>query len=294
VAATDTVGALIDAYLTCPVILKKLTPDSLALYTRSLRIARDAWGALPSTGLRPVHVQGVMDGLSEIPAKADNFLACMRALSSWGRARGHLDQSFTDGVAPYCAEDGHKPWTPEQIRCAHEDLSGMVRRGVLLALYTGQRGSDIVRLGWTDVEDGGFALRQRKTKVDVPFCPIVPELAAEMATWERRPGPFLLQEHGKPYTRKRLSLHFAEARAAHPVLEGTTLHGLRATAVVRLRRLGLTTVQIQDIVGLSLAMVERYSRFADKKASGQAALYHLTRTMEEQNCKTLKNWKTET
>ena len=43
------------------------------------------------------------------------------------------------------------------VGAAHDHLTAMVRRGVLLMLCTGQRGSDAVRLG--------------------PWCPIMPELA---------------------------------------------------------------------------------------------------------------------
>jgi transposase len=63
-----------------------------------------------------------------------------------------------------------------------------------------------------------------------------------------------------------------------------TLHGLRCTAVIRLRREGLSSAQIGDITGMSLATIERYCRFADRKASGQAVLLKLTpkRTHEQQ------------
>jgi hypothetical protein len=141
------------------------------------------------------------------------------------------------------------------------------------------------------VDEGGFTIRQRKTGREV-WCPIVPELAAEMADWERRPGPFLLQADGRPYTRKRFSVHFASARDEIASLASVTLHGLRCTAVVRLRRLGLSIGQIGDISGMSLAMIERYCRFADKKASGRAALVSLSRTNPDSNCKTLQNRKT--
>jgi hypothetical protein len=63
---------------------------------------------------------------------------------------------------------------------------------------------------------------------------------------------------------------------------------------VRLRRLGLSVGQIGDISGMSLAMIERYCRFADKKASGKAALLSLSRTASEPDCKTLENCKTKT
>jgi integrase len=208
--------------------------------------------------------------------------------------RDHIDASLTEGVKPYAKDEGHKPWTPEQIVVAMASLTGVIRKGVVLYMFTGMRGGDAVRLGWTHVDDGGFDLKTQKRKRDV-WCPIVPELAAEMAKWERRPGPFLLQEggraNGKPYTRKLFSTHFAAARDAVPALAGVTLHGLRATAVIRLRRAGLSTGQIGDIVGMSLAMIERYCRFADRKSGGQAALLSLKRTAAEQDCKTVQNRK---
>jgi predicted transcriptional regulator len=42
-----------------------------------------------------------------------------------------------------------------------------------------------------------------------------------------------------------------------------------------LKREGLDVTVIADIVGMSVAMVERYTRFEDKRASGKAALIHL-------------------
>ena len=110
--------------------------------------------------------------------------------------------------------------------------------------HTGLRGSDVVRLGPTDVDTyqgrDAFALTTQKRKRDV-WCPIMPTLATEMATWERRPGPYLLQQNGKPFTRKEFGRQFAEARDAIPELKGLTLHGLRATAVINLRRAGAAT-----------------------------------------------------
>jgi integrase len=182
-------------------------------------------------------------------------------------------------VKPFKLNGGHRPWTDDQIKVAHEHLTGMVRRGVLLQLFTGQRGSDVVRLGPTMIDDGGFDLGWRgqiKTG-ERPWCPILPELAREMETWEKRAGPFLLTERGKPFTRRYFADQFVEqkralAKQGITVLEGTTLHGLRATACVRLKRAGLSDTMIGDIVGMSVEMVERYTRFENKRESGKAAL----------------------
>jgi integrase len=220
-----------------------------------------------------------MDNLFATPSKANSFLSAMQALSKWARVRNHIEQSLIEGVEGYAKDTGHKPWTPEQIKAAHDQLTGTVRRGILLMLYTGQRGSDVVRLGPTDVvrlDDGnsGFSLRQKKTGRYV-VCPILDELAAEMDTWKRRPGPYLLQANGKPYSRKLLWKHFDEARENIPELGDVTMHGLRATAVVRLRRLGLSAPLICDAIGMSLPMVQRYCRFADQEENARAVLTSL-------------------
>jgi integrase len=175
-------------------------------------------------------------------------------------------QHFTDG-------EGHRPWTPAQLRTAEEKFTGMLRRAYVLARYTGQRISDVVRLGFADVDDDGFALRQKKTGAR-PWCPIFPELEAEMATWEKRPGPFLLQDNGKPYTTNQLWKAFDKARKAHGLADAVW-HGLRANAVIHLRQSGHSTMQISDMIRMSLAMVERYCRHADRKAGGQAVLLAL-------------------
>lgn len=268
-----TVGGLVDLYLDSTKFRSKGvgTQDQ---YRRQLRTLRGGWELDDADTLRPKLIRGVVEGMEDRPGAANNFLGVMRALSTWAIARGYVPVSFTEGVEPFDANGGHKPWTDLQIAAAHAKLTGMLRRGVMLALYTGQRGSDVVRLGWTDFDEGGLRLAQQKTGREV-WCPVVPELAAEMAEWEKRPGPFLLQADGRPYSRKRLSIHFDAARTEIPELAGATLHGLRATAVVRLRRAGLTTAQIQDVIGMSMAMIERYSRFADRKASGKAAVIHL-------------------
>jgi integrase len=272
VAPSDTVSAAIDGYL--ETAANSVGEETLYNYGRSLRIARDAWGQLPISGVRPLHIQKIMDGLASTPGKANNFLSAMKQLSGWARVQDLIDKSMVEGVNPYKLTGGHKPWTSDQISAADKGLSGMIRRGFLLYLFTGQRGSDIMKLGPTHVDDGGFALKQQKTGREV-WCPIVPELAAEMAAWPMRPGPYVTQADGATYTRNLFWDHFDQARENIPELANVTLHGLRCTAVIRLRQAGLSVSQICDIVGMSLATVQRYSRFADRKEGGKAALVML-------------------
>jgi integrase len=272
VPTVNTVNLVIDEYIAAA--SPTLSASAFDHYQRALGIAKRAWGDLPIEGLRPSHVKRLMDGMAKTPAKANQFLSVMKVLSGWAIVSDKIQQSLTEGVKPYKVTGGHKPWTDAQIAAAHAKLTGEVRKGVMLYLYTGQRGQDVVKLGPTYIDDGGFDLGQKKTGVDV-WCPILPELAAEMATWEKRPGPFLRLADGRPYTRSRFWNHFTDAIEGIPELAGVTLHGMRCTAVIRLRHAGLSVPQISDIVGMSMQTVARYCRFADRKAGGKEALIML-------------------
>jgi integrase len=272
VPIVNTVNFVVDEYLAAA--SPTLSASAYDHYQRALGIAKRAWGDLPIEGLRPSHVKKAMEGMATTPAKANQFLSVMRVLSGWALVSDKIMQGLTEGVKAYKVTGGHKPWTEAQIAIAKAKLSGSVRKGVMLYLYTGQRGQDVVRLGPTDIDDGGFDLGQKKTGVDV-WCPIVSELAAEMATWEKRPGPFLRREDGKSYSRKLFWEHFIAATENIPELSEVTLHGLRCTAVIRLRHGGLSVPQISDIVGMSLQTVTRYCRFADRKTGGKEALIKL-------------------
>lgn len=295
--ATDTVGALIDAYeCAWPSLQKKLSESTKTHYRRNLKPIRKAWGDLPKDELRPKHVDALIRKIGqEKPGAANNVLDALKSMVSW--AMGPVDllsHNPTHGVKRFAKGEGHVPWTVEQLAFAETNFTGALRRFFYLSRYTGQRVSDIVRLNPNDEDDGGFSLPQKKTGVK-PWCPIFPELESEMETWERRPGPYLLQEDGKskgkPFSENQLWKAFDRERKKHPILAGAVPHGLRANAVIRLRMAGYTALQISDMIGMSVEMVEHYSRYADRKASGQALLREYREQKDEQIVKHLKNGK---
>jgi len=291
---TDTVGALIDTFeCAWPTLQRKLTKGTQAQYRRYLKPIRKAWGDLSARELRPKHVDALIRKIgTEKPGAANNTLDALKALVRWANGPVDLlDHDPTRGVHHFAKGDGHIPWTPAQMAFAEQTFTGALRRWYFLSRYTGQRESDVVRLGPNDVDDGGFSLPQKKTGVR-PWCPIFPELEAEMETWERRPGPYLLQEDGKskgkPFSTNQMWKAFARERSKHPILAGAVPHGLRANAVIRLREANHSAEKISDMVGMSVEMVEHYSRHADRKASGQAVLRELR---EQSDDKTVKHWK---
>lgn len=281
VPIVNTVNLVIDEFLAAAAKRVTAKPSATTLshstydhYQRSLGIARRAWGSLPAEGVRPAHVKKLMEGMASTPAKANHFLATMKVFSGWAIVSEYITQGLTEGVHAYKTTGGHRPWSDAQIAITLSKFSGNLRKGFMLYLYSGQRGQDVVKLGPTYVDDGGFNLGQTKTGVEV-WCPIVPELATEMDTWERRPGPFLLQPNGRPYTRKKFWEEFTGAIENIPELAGVTLHGLRCTAAIRLKQAGLPVPQISDIMGMSMQTIARYVKHAERKSGGKEALIRL-------------------
>jgi hypothetical protein len=107
----------------------------------------------------------------------------------------------------------------------------------------------------------------------------------------KRPGPFLRRADGKSYSRKLFWEHFTAAIENIPELSGVTLHGMRCTAVIRLRHAWLSVPQISDIVGMSLQTVTRYCRYADRKTGGKEALIKLEEHKASKARRTAENAK---
>jgi len=235
--AENSFYALCQAFKASPKFLG-WAPKTQELLGRELDFAcRPALlGAIPLEEMRPSIIQKYLDGLAGRPGKQQAALSAFRAISKWAHVRDLLGGDVTHGVEAPQPSGGHTPWTAEQvelgIRFARRDLA----MAITLGAYTGQRGSDLIRMCWTDVEvyEGveGINVIQKKTGRQL-FVPIIEPLRKAMAMWERRPGPFLLNPQGQPWLRERLSEHWTYERnhneALRPLRDaGLVLHGLRS------------------------------------------------------------------
>jgi integrase len=194
-------------------------------------------------------------------------------------------------------DDGHEPWSDAMIALALQHARADLARVVMLGVHTGQRGSDIVRMRWSDLEEQddngerrqGINVVQKKTGLRL-WIPFTRELTAAVAEWakERRPPFYLvLKPDGTPYNRNQLSVKWNDERDNNPALApikdaGLVLHGLRSTAVVRARKNGSSVLEISSIFGMSEPMVARYSRLADQRKMALAAVHRLDGTRGEQ------------
>jgi integrase len=277
-------AALVRGFKGSPNFLN-LRPASQALWGRELDFAcrPTLLGAVLLDEIRPALVQQYLDGWSDKPGKQAAALAAFKALERWAIVRDLLARPITLGVKTGKPKGGHAPWTDEQVALAESSARIDLRRVITLGANTGQRGSDLVRMGWGDIEvfqgRPGINVRQVKTGREI-WVPILEPLRRAMETWERRPGPFLLTSWGEPWHRQQLTMAWWHERNTNPELRALrdadlVLHGLRGHACVRLYRAGLTSREVSVLVGMSIPMVERYCRLSVQKENALAAVLKL-------------------
>jgi integrase len=288
----DSFAALVRAYMQSPKFMG-YSEGTRERWGRELRFVGrpDTLGAKRLEEMRPSLIQAYLDALDGRPGKQAAARDALAQLEKWAIVRDLVPRQFMIGVETERPRGGHLPWTDAEVELGERHARADLARAITLAANTGQRGSDLVRMCWTDIETykgiAGINVIQVKTGKQV-WVPITSALRAAMERWERRPGPFLTKEDGMPYTRTLLSHAWVWHKAHNPALDslnqrGLVLHGLRGTACVRLRQAGATIPQIADAVGMSEPLVSRYCRFSLQKENAVAAVYHLERTLGERD-----------
>jgi integrase len=141
------------------------------------------------------------------------------------------------------------------------------RLAFALLLYTGQRRSDVVRMGRQHIKDGIISIVQAKTgaEVDVPILPALQAILDDVQ--RRRIAPvFIITAYGKPRTEAGFTNWFRDRRVEAGLSEGLSPHGLRKAFCRVAAEAGLTPHQIMAITGhRTLAEVTRYTKAADRK-----------------------------
>src|SRR5262245_18349936 len=211
--AAGTFAAVIRAYQSSPAYTEALAPSTQRLYNDVLRIAEreEALGGLSVTVNRPALVQAFLNGLSDTPGRQKIARTALSAVQRWALVRDLLPYPIMTRRYTVPMDGGHEPWSMEHVVLAERPARLDLSRVVTLAVHTGQRGSDIVRMRWSDIEeqDGrqGVNVTQQKTGRR-RWLPFTTELSNALASWERRPPFFLiLKPGGSPYTREQLSWH---------------------------------------------------------------------------------------
>ena len=121
---------------------------------------------------------------------------------------------------------------------------------LILALWTGQRQGDLLRLLWSAYDGSAFRLVQGKTGARV-VVPVGAPLKARLDAAPRLSPVILLNSEGRPWTGDGFRSSWGKAcRTAG--ITGLTFHDLRGTAVSRLALAGCSEAEIATLTGHAL------------------------------------------
>lgn len=264
---------------------EQLAANTKVGYGYVLRLAGDptTLGSLRADHVRPALIQQFLDGLANRPAIQRRALVALKSLEGWAIVRDLIPRPITQGCEVIGGGGAREPWSESHILLAEQAARTDLSRLVTLASNTGQRAGDLVRMRWSDIETykahPGINVTQEKTG-KILWVPFTQELMRAIESWERRPGYIVTRLDGLPYTRPMLSDEWwKECRrnaALAPLLAAKlSFHGLRASAVIRLRRAGISRPLIADMVGMSGPMVDRYCRRSEQRDNALAGLGQL-------------------
>ncbi|WP_218064122.1 site-specific integrase [Nguyenibacter vanlangensis] len=279
---TDTLGALIEAWQVSA-HFRQLGQSTQSNYRRILaRMGREDYATHKVRDFEAMHVRRFVARAAETPAAANHRLRLFRMLFRFAVDDGWIDKDPTIGVRRLKEKgEGAKSWSEAEItRFEHRWAPGTQQRlAFSLLLYTGQRRSDVVKMGWDDVEDGLLRVHQIKTGAAL-LIPIHEMLLREIERCDPAAPRFLMTREGrsKPYSPNGFYNHFVEWVEAAGLPAGLSPHGLRKAAARRLAESGCTPHQIAAITGhKTLSEVERYTRAVDQVRLAREAMERIAR-----------------
>lgn len=276
-ASGDTLGDLIAAWEDSPEwrALAEVTKTGYATYLRPLN-------GMERVRVRDVTRRELIAIRNAIAVERGNgaasaFVRVTSALFGWAVEAGVIDHS--PAVKIKRLPGGHLPaWSGVEVEIALRSLPEHLRRAVVLALYTGQRRGDLIRMPWSAYDGGRIKLVQEKT--GTPLTISVPlELKTELDTWRADTAATLVltNKFGRPWRASNLSKQLGDALAR---IEGfpahRNIHGLRKLAAANLAQAGCTLHEIASITGhRSLAMIQLYTASVDQERAAEAAIIKL-------------------
>ena len=231
----------------------KISDRTRRNYIKQIKRIERAFGDFPQKALSDPRAVSIFlewrDQLAKTSLRqADYTYGTLARILSWALKRRLIT------VNP-CAEGGKlyqgtridKIWDVEQVARFLRTAPPYLRLAMLLAINTGQRQGDLLRLPWSAYDGSVIKVRQRKTGEYVPI-PVADALKAALDAAPKQSPIMLTNSNGKPWSESGFQGAWGKA-TMRAGIRGLTFHDLRGTAVVTLARAGCNEVEIYSITG---------------------------------------------
>lgn len=216
------------------------------------------FGDFPLSALTDRRSRGIFMGWRDQLAtsagrrQADYAWTVLARVLSWSFNRGLVAANPCERGGRLYRGGGRaeKIWTAADEAAFLERAPAHLHLPLLLALWTGQRQGDLLRLPWSGYDGTHIRLRQSKTGTRV-VIPIGEPLKIKLDATPKRSTIMLTNRDGKPWSSDGFRASWGKACKAACVV-GVTFNDLRGTAVTRLALAGCTEAEIATITGHSL------------------------------------------
>ena len=222
-------------------------------YIKQIRRIEKAFGDFPIKALDDPRATSVFlewrDHLAQTSLRqADYAYSTLSRILSWAKKRRLITENpCAEGGKLYHGSRVHKVWNDEDVARFLRTAPSYLRLAMLLAVNTGQRQGDLLRLPWSAYDGTAIKLRQGKTGAYVTI-PVTNELKAALDAAPRKSPIVLVNSDGKPWRESGFQGAWGKA-TVRAGIRGVTFHDLRGTAVVTLARAGCNEVEIYSITG---------------------------------------------
>lgn len=233
-----------------------LAPRTQADYKKHIRAIGIEWADFPIESLGDRRTRSELlawrDRLALTSRRnADYRFAVLARMLSWALNRGLVQLNPCERPGRlYRAARTESVWTDADEAAFLALAPDHLHLALLLALWTGQRQGDLLRLSWGAYDGATLRMKQGKTGSRVAI-PVGAPLKAALDAAKKRAVTILATESGTSWTESGFRASWRKACGRAGVV-GVTFHDLRGTAVTRLALAGCSEAEIATITGHSL------------------------------------------
>jgi integrase len=236
---------------------RRTKPVTRQEYDRYLDKIRMEFGRLTLDELQKPAKRGSFkewrDGMADKPRSADFAWMVLVRVLSFAKDRGMISVNIAErGGRLYRSTRRDRTWSDADMAAFEAVAPPHMRLAIQLALWTGQRKGDLLRLSWSDFDGINLRFMQSKTKarVLVPMGPL-----ADVLSSQRRTGAILRNSRGGAWTSDGFNSSWRKCCEKAGITD-LTFHDLRGTAITRMALAGCTVPEIAAVTGHSLKDVE--------------------------------------
>jgi integrase len=234
-------------------------------YIKQIMLIEQEFGDFPLRGLAATGARGeFMDWRDKLAVKslrqADYAWTVLARILSWAKNRGKITVNPCErGGRLYNGTRVDFVWTLDDEAAFLANAPSHLHLPLLLALWTGQRQGDLLRLTWFAYDGTHIKLKQSKSQrrgarrvvhVKIPVgAPL--KAALDQAAKHKQNSIILLNSQGRPWTPDGFRASWGKA-CKKAGIEEVTFNDLRGTAVTRLALVGCNEAEIATITGHSI------------------------------------------